>query len=285
MKPTIILLSSQDRERLEKILNSETTTKNDKTKAQALLFADSGEDGGNLSSQEIASQLSFSLRTLTRIKAVYAKNSSIEDIFAFAGLSEGQRKIDNLRSAKLKNPSPLKKRRERYIEVDNSSNETFLTEGVKCRVTLNQNERDELEKIIKSGKQTVRKFNRAKILLLADEGSFGPALSDSDISIKLEVSLSTIARVRRLLVTKGKIKDVLNFNHQNAGRAPKLDGVVQANLIALVCGPPPEGKARWTLRLLADRLVELQIVESISHTVVGKALKKMNLSLGKEKNG
>src|SRR5207247_10845468 len=100
-----------------------------------------------------------------------------------------------------------------------------------------------------------------------------------------EVSKSTVQRVRRLLITEGRLESVLNFNHENAGRSRKIDGSVEAILVAQACSKPPEGRCKWTLRLLADRLVELKVVDSITHGTIGNALKKMNLSLGNGKNG
>jgi hypothetical protein len=150
---------------------------------------------------------------------------------------------------------------------------------------LTRKEREYLETIINGGKQSIRKFNRAKILLLADEGTEGPAMTDTEIAEKLDVSVPTVGRVRRLLITKGQIDEVLSSNHHNAGRPPKVDGVTQATLVAQACSAPPEGRCKWTVRLLADRLVELEVVDCISHTTVANVLKKMNLSLGSVRNG
>jgi hypothetical protein len=275
-----VRLTLQDRERLERILNSKTTTQHDKLKAQVLLLTDIGEYGSRASSNDVVIKLNISPRSVGRIRGVYAKNSSIEDLFRFTGLSD-----QSTHRCSDQNSKSPQRRNSKYVEIDNSSNETFLVEHIKCRVTLTKEEREILQNVVNTGKQTTRKFNRAKILLLADEGIDGPAMSDLEITDKLNVSVSTVSRLRRLFITKGQIEDVLSFNHNKAGRTPKVDGIVQATLIAQVCSKPPEGRCRWTLRLLADRLIELNVVESISHIAVGNALKKMNLSLGNEKNG
>lgn len=279
-----VLLTSEERNRLETIIKSNKNTQHDKVKAQVLLLTDVGEHGPKISPKDVASKLQISPRSVGRIREAYAQNSSIEDVFRFARLSDqtsGSAKEDCFDD---QNPKS-KKKNAKYVEIDNSESEPFLIEHIKCRVTLTKEERERLESIIKQGKQSARKFNRARILLLADEGIDGPAMTDNEISKKLDISISTVARVRRLLITKGQIDDVLNFNHDKAGRPPKIDGTVQATLIAQACSAPPEGRSRWTVRLLADRLVTLEVVDSISHTAVADALKKTNLNLGRERNG
>ncbi len=276
-----IKLTLKDRNCLESIVKSNKNTDFDKLKAQVLLLTDTSEYGPKLSCDDVIERLKLSPRSIGRIKAAYVKNSSIQDVFCFAGLSDQSKpKCDNEHDCKHN-----KKKNTSYVECENSEDGNFLSELVKCRVNLTKDERASLESIIKEGKQTIRKFNRAKILLLADEGPHGPAMSDESIADKLEVSKSTVQRVRKLLITKGRIEDVLNFNHQNAGRFRKIDGEVEAVLVAQVCSKPPEGRCRWTLRLLADRLVELNVVDSITHGCVGSALKKMNLNLGNVRNG
>lgn len=276
-----VRLTLQDRELLEKILNSKTTTRHDKLKAEVLLLIDVSECGPKMSNLDVIAKLNISTRSLGRIKETYIKNCSIEDLFRFTGLSDQSQSHCVVNS----NSTRAKQINSKYVEIDDSSNESFLIEHVKCRVTLTKQEREHLEMIINAGKHSIRKFNRAKILLLADEGSEGPSMTDGDIAKKLDVSMSTVARVRRIFITKGDLEDVLNFNHDKAGRSPKIDGIVQATLVAQVCSQPPEGRCRWTVRLLADRLVELGVVDAISHTAVGTALKKMSLNLGSGKNG
>jgi transposase len=275
-----VKLTLEDRKCLENVVKSNKSTAFDKLKAQVLLLTDISDQGPKLSCNEVVEQLKLSPRSIGRIKEAYAQNSSIQDVFRFAGLSDQSKpRCDSGQGFKHK-----KKKDICYVECTDSEDGDFLFELVKCKVVLTKDERAKLESIIKEGKQTIRKFNRAKILLLADEGSEGPAMSDEGIADKLGVSKSTVQRVRKLLLTKG-IEDVLNFNHQNAGRHRKIDGEVEAVLVAQVCSKPPEGRCKWTLRLLADRLVELKIVDSITHGSVGNALKKMNLSLGSGRNG
>lgn len=274
-----VVLTQDERKRLDSIVNSNKSTQYDKIKAQVLLLTDIGEYGSKVPPKDVAVRLQISPRSVGRIKEAYAQNLSIEDVFQFSGLSD-QAKASTI----PKNPKSLKKNA-RYIEIDDSRNETFLVEHIKCRVTLTKEERDQLEALINEGKQSIRKFNRAKILLLADEGVKGSLMTDEEIAEKLDISLSTVARVRRLFITKGNLDDVLNFNHDQAGRSPKIDGTIQATLVAQACSQPPEGRCRWTIRLLADRLVELGVVDAISHTAVGTTLKKMNLNLGSGRNG
>lgn len=276
-----IRLTLQEREQLEKVLNSRTSTRHDKLKAEVILLTDVGEYGPKISNNDLLAKLNISSRSLVRIRATYAKNSSIEDLFRFTGLSKKSESdciVDSSLGCK-------KQVNCKYVEANNSLEEAFLIEHVKCRVTLTKEERERLETTIKQGKQSVRKFNRARILLLADEGVDGPAMTDKEISEKLDVSMSTVARVRRLLIAKGQIDDVLNFNHDKAGRPPKIDGTVQAALVAQACSTPPEGRCRWTVRLLADQLVALEVIDSISHTAIADALKKTNLNLGSGKSG
>lgn len=275
-----VKLTLEERKCLEGVVKANKSTAFDKLKAQVLLLTDIGEYGPKLSCNDVVKQLNVSPRSIGRIKEAYAQNSSIQDVFRFAGLSDQSKpKSDSEQSFKDK-----KKKNICYVEIENSEGD-FLLELVKCKVTLTKEERAKLESVIKGGKQTIRKFNRAKILLLADEGVDGPALSDEEIANKLEVSMSTVQRVRKLLLTKGQIEDVLNFNHQNAGRPRKIDGEVEAVLMAQACSKPPEGRCKWTLRLLADRLVELKTVDSITHGSIGNALKKMNLNLGSARSG
>jgi len=276
-----VRLTLQDRKRLEKILNSRTTTRHDKLKAEVLLLTDISEYGPKISNLDVITKLNISARSLGRIKQTYAKNCSIEDLFRFTGLSDQTQS----HCAEEPNSKSTKRINSKYVEIADHLNESFLIEHVKCRVTLTKEERESLKMIISEGKYSIRKFNRAKILLLADEGAEGPAMKDETIAKKLDISMSTVARVRRIFVTKGDLEDVLNFSHDKAGRPPKIDGAVQATLVAQTCSQAPKGRCRWTVRLLADRLVELGVVDAISHTAVGTALKKMNLNLGSGRNG
>jgi transposase len=150
---------------------------------------------------------------------------------------------------------------------------------VKYRVTLNDEEREQLVTMIGSGKAAARKLQHARILLKADQAPGGPAWTDEQMITALDVSICTIRRVRYLFVEEG-LDAALNRKMPTGRQFRKLDGAQEARLIAVACSKPPEGRVRWTLNLLADKLVELNVVESISGECVRNTLKKMSLSLG-----
>jgi transposase len=125
----------------------------------------------------------------------------------------------------------------------------------------------------RSGKVAARALLPARILWKADSGPEAPAWSDEAISEALEVHTTTVARVRQRFVEQG-FEAALRPQPTTRRYERKLDGAAEAHLIALACGPAPEGRAQWTLRLLADQLVELQHVSSISHETVRRTLKK-----------
>jgi hypothetical protein len=278
-----INLTQEQRKRLEAIIKSNKSTQADKQKAEVLLLTDMGEYGPKVTAAHAADRVGLSKRSVGRIREVYSKNLSIDDVFRFPKLSD--QKFTQNEKNEGGESSPTKNRKIRYIEMEDTDNEPLLIENTKYRVILSKEERAQLEAMIKNARQSNRKFTRAKILLLADEGMEGPANSDKEIAEKLDVSILTVVRVRKLLITKGQIDNVLNFNHHKAGRMPKIDGKVQATLVAQACSQPPKGRNRWTVRLLADQLVTLDVIDSISHTAVAEALKKMNLNLGNVKNG
>jgi transposase len=148
-------------------------------------------------------------------------------------------------------------------------------------VELSASERDHLKNIVSSGTEKARKLTRARILLKADEG-----WTDPQIQAALDVSRPTVERVRRKYVTEG-LNAALNRKKPDREYERKIDGRDEAHLIALVCGDPPEGYAKWSMRLLAERFVTLEQVEveTVSHETVRQVLKKMNLSPGKTNNG
>jgi transposase len=143
-------------------------------------------------------------------------------------------------------------------------------------VRLSGEERKSLNRLVSSGKGPARMFTRARILLKADVGEGGPGWPDEKIAEALDVTIQTIERVRKQLVEDG-LEAVLNRRKyvQKVSRK-KLDGDAEAHLIALACTDAPEGYTRWSLRLLANRMVELGYVESISHEAVRRVLKKTN---------
>ena len=137
----------------------------------------------------------------------------------------------------------------------------------KYLVTLNEDERGSLRELIKKGSLAARKLSRAHILLLADEGR-----SDEEIASALHVGRATVERVRKRFVEEGV--DVALAERPRPGKTPLLDAKQEAYVIATTCSTPPEGQARWSVRLLADELVRLGIVETISRETVRRTLKK-----------
>jgi len=146
-------------------------------------------------------------------------------------------------------------------------------------VTLLKEERQKLESMVSAGKAAARKLVRARILLLADQADGGPAKPDLEIGDALGCGRATIGRTRKQFVEEG-MEATLNPKATTRTYERRLDGKAEAYLVAIACGSPPEGRARWTLRLLADRIVGLGYVESVCHEAVRQTLKKMNLSLG-----
>ena len=148
-------------------------------------------------------------------------------------------------------------------------------------VHLSTSERDHLVNIISSGTEKARKLTRARILLKSDERWL-----DKEICAALDVGRATVERTRRRYVEEG-LNIALSGRKTTRLYNRKVDGRDEAHLIALVCGTPPEGRAKWSLRLLAKKVVTLEqvTVESISHETVRQVLKKTNLSLGKTRNG
>lgn len=142
-------------------------------------------------------------------------------------------------------------------------------------VTLTEEERAGLQELIGKGKAAARKLTHGRILLKADVGSGGPGWQDEEISVALEVSTGTVQRIRQLFVEEG-LEAALNPRPAAQPRPWKLDGVGEAHLIALACSEPPAGQARWTLRLLAEQMVELAYVDTLSYETVRQVLKKAN---------
>jgi transposase len=141
-------------------------------------------------------------------------------------------------------------------------------------VRLTREDRRDLPRLVGAGKAAARKILHAPVLLQADEGPDGPGWRAAQISAALSVHPNTVAGIRERFVEQGR-EAALNRKKQNRpSRAPKLDGKGEARLIAERCGPPPQGHKRWTLQLLADRLVTLQVVDKISYETVRRTLKK-----------
>ena len=147
------------------------------------------------------------------------------------------------------------------------------------RVTLLEDERQELQSMVCVGKAAARKLVRARILLLADQAAGGSSKSDPEIVESLGCGRASVERIRKRFVEDG-LEEVLNPKPSQRVYERKMDGKAEAHLIALACGAPPEGRSRWTLRLLGDQMVVLEHVESVSFETVRRVLKKTNLSLG-----
>jgi transposase len=151
-------------------------------------------------------------------------------------------------------------------------------------VRLTVEERGTLESLLGEGRAAADKLLRARMLLKADIGVGGPGWTDEKIAEAFEVAISTVHRLRERLVEDG-FEAALVRKPRSRQRVPKLDGEKEARLVALACSVPPEGRARWTLQLLADKLVELHVVDSISEETVRLRLKKTKSSHGCVANG
>jgi transposase len=146
-------------------------------------------------------------------------------------------------------------------------------------VRLAAGERRQLERLVSSGKHPARVLTRARILLRADAAAAGPGWDDARVAEALECGDRTVARVRRRYA-EGGLDAALHSKRPTGRQYRKLDGRQEAKLIALACSDPPGGRGRWTMRLLADRLVELAVVESIDPATVWRTLKKTTSSRG-----
>jgi len=147
----------------------------------------------------------------------------------------------------------------------------------KYSVCLSEDERAYLQTLVGRGTAPARSLAHARILLKANQGEAGPGWTDAAIATAVEVGLSTVARVRQRYVTAG-LDDALARKAPARAYQRTIDGAQEAHLIALACSAPPAGRTRWTLRLLAERLVALEVVEAVSHETVRQALKQTNSS-------
>ena len=136
-------------------------------------------------------------------------------------------------------------------------------------IKLSDEERRELKRLVESGRRLARKITRARILLLADAGK-----KDREIAETLQVCVQTVHKVRKRFVSEKSTNSL--EEKPRSGKPPKLAGLTAAHITALACSDPPEGRRRWTLRLLADRAVELDLVDTVSHEGIRKLLKKTN---------
>ena len=153
------------------------------------------------------------------------------------------------------------------------------------RVTLTEEERKELEFITRSGKTHAKRFIHARALLLCDASDDGPSWNVADVATALGVTSRTIEHLKKRFVEDGFEAALNRKQREKPPREATFDGAFEARLIALACSGAPEGRHRWTVRLLADKAVELRFAESVSHMTVQRVLKKTNLSLTSANTG
>ncbi len=151
---------------------------------------------------------------------------------------------------------------------------------IRYTIKLTKEEVEELYSIINKGSHSSQTFRTAYILLNCDEGEYAEKITNEQISKVLKVGMRTIDRVKKKFIEEG-FEGVLDRRASSRIYETKADGDVEAKLVTLCCSDPPKGFAKWSLRLLADKMVELKYVESISHVTVRSVLKKTNLNLGK----
>jgi transposase len=151
---------------------------------------------------------------------------------------------------------------------------------VHYHVKLTKSEVEELQSIINKGSHTSQTFRTAYILLNCDEGEYSEKVTNEQMSKVLKVGMRTIDRVKKRFIEEG-LEACLERKPTSRVYEKKIDGDIEAKIVTLCCSEPPKGFNRWSLRLLADKMVELNYVESISYVAVRNVLKKTNLSLGK----
>ena len=145
-------------------------------------------------------------------------------------------------------------------------------------VTLTAEEREHLAGVVAAGKAAAQKLAHARILLKADAADGGPGWTDDRIAEAVEVSTATVERVRQRFVEQGVEAALARKAQDRPSRERVLDGAAEATLIAVACSPPPDERARWTLRMLADKLVELEVVPAVSTETVRRVMKKTSSS-------
>jgi transposase len=151
---------------------------------------------------------------------------------------------------------------------------------IRYTIQLTRSEVEELMSIINKGSHTSQTFRTAYILLNCDEGDYSEKVTNEQLSKVLKIGMRTIDRVKKKFIEKG-LDATLERRPTTRIYERKVDGDLEAKLVTLCCSDPPKGYAKWSLRLLADKMVELKYVESISYVTVREVLKKTNLSLGK----
>lgn len=150
---------------------------------------------------------------------------------------------------------------------------------IRYTIKLTKSEVEELEAIVSKGSHTTQTYRAAYILLNTDEGEYSHKVTNEHICEVLRIGMRTIDRIKRRFVEEG-LEATLERRPVNRTYESKVDGDLEAKLVSLCCSNPPKGHSRWSLRLLADRMVELEYIDTISHVTVGNILKKTNLNLG-----
>jgi hypothetical protein len=156
------------------------------------------------------------------------------------------------------------------------------TNMIHYTIKLSKDEVEELMAIVNKGSHTAQSYRAAYILLNCDKGEFSknPTITNAEICTVLKIGERTIDRVKKKFIEEG-FENVLERRPSIQNYTKKIDGDLEAKIVTLCCSKPPEGFAKWSLRLLADKMVELNYIDYISHVSVGEVLKKTNLSLGK----
>lgn len=155
---------------------------------------------------------------------------------------------------------------------------------IRYKIKLLKDEVEELMAIISKGSHSSHTFRAAQVLLNCDEGAYSDKVTNEQISKVLKIGMRTIDRIKKEFI-EGGLERVLERKPSSRVYEKKVDGELEAKLVQLCCSEPPNGYAKWSLRLLADKMVELNYVDKISHVTVGEVLKKMNLSHGKQNVG
>lgn len=151
---------------------------------------------------------------------------------------------------------------------------------IRYTIKLTKNEVEELKKVITKGSHTSQAFRTAYILLNCDEGKYSEKVTNEQISKVLKIGMRMIDRVKKKFIEEG-FESVLERRPTQRIYEKKIDGDKEAKLVTLCCSEPPKGFSKWSLRMLADKMVELKYVESVTHVTIGNVLKKTNLSHGK----
>ncbi len=148
------------------------------------------------------------------------------------------------------------------------------------KVTLTKEEREQLQAVLGKGKHSSQQYRNACILINSDESSFGDKSSNEHIAKVLQINTKTVERVKKRFVEEG-FEECIDRKPYPKLEPKKVDGDFEAHLIAISCSKAPEGMARWSLRMLADKMVELKYIDSVSHETVRQVLKKTKLNRGK----